>query len=149
MNERETTKASSPWACRRTVFKMGDDTLYLLKTETKKLEVPPPPKKRKQTKKQQKNLSMLVSDGGVNEEDVEALVNKGLTSPGDTNDGRKASPSSVVACSCFLLTSLLQQPYCRRSPPAGLNHYKRPERQLSLSFCFSWRNSFRLPVPPP
>lgn len=50
---------------------------------------------------------MLVSDGGVNEEDVEALVNKGLTSPGDTNDGRKASPSSVVACSCFLLTSLL------------------------------------------
>lgn len=107
MNERETTKASSPWACRRTVFKMGDDTLYLLKTETKKLEVPPPKKKKKIDKKKQKTLSMLVSDGGVNEEDVEALVNKGLTSPGDTNDGRKASPSSVVACSCFLLTSLL------------------------------------------
>lgn len=50
MNERETTKASSPWACRRTVFKMGDDTLYLLKTETKKLEVPPPQKKNRQKK---------------------------------------------------------------------------------------------------
>lgn len=50
---------------------------------------------------------MLVSVGGVNEEDTEALESEGLTSPGDTDDGRKARLSSVVACSCFLLTSLL------------------------------------------